>query len=103
MKRHSSSSSAESSMKRVHVTVSGMVQGVFFRAHAQRIARSLCLAGWVRNRSDGGVEAVFEGKEADVRAMIEWCRQGPPTSFVSDVALYDEPYTGEFADFTIRR
>jgi acylphosphatase len=70
---------------RVRVLVTGRVQGVFFRASCADRARSLGLGGWVRNVPDGRVEAVFEGREADVDAMVAWCRHGPPGARVDDV------------------
>jgi acylphosphatase len=72
-------------LKRAHVVVRGTVQGVFFRAEARDRARSLGLGGWVENRSDGAVEAVFEGNEQRVESMVEWCRRGPRGAQVEDV------------------
>jgi acylphosphatase len=86
---------------RAHVVVSGRVQGVFFRAETQSAAQRLGVCGWVRNRSDGTVEAVFEGPEAIVRKAVDWCWQGSPMSHVSDVRVRWEDYTGEFDDFSI--
>ena len=71
--------------RRVHVRISGRVQGVFFRATCAEEARSRGLAGWVRNASDGAVEAEFEGGDAQVAAMLAWCRQGPPAARVVGV------------------
>lgn len=102
MKKPSSSSSAEDSLKRLHVIISGRVQGVFFRAETQRAARSRSLKGWVRNTSDGMVEAVFEGSRGDVDSMLEWCRHGPPAARVTRVETIGEIYAGEFDDFRIR-
>ena len=90
-------------MKRMHVYISGRVQGVFFRAYTQETAQSLNLTGWVRNLADGRVEAVFEGKEENVSAMLEWCRNGPPYAVVRDVDAREEPPTGEYRDFRITR
>lgn len=81
-------------MKRVHVTVSGMVQGVFFRDSCRREARRREVGGWVRNTSAGEVEAEFEGTEAAVDAMVAWCRQGPPAARVEDVRTADVEPTG---------
>jgi len=89
-------------MVRLHVFISGRVQGVFFRAYAQDEARTLGLIGWVRNLRDGRVEAVFEGKEERVKEMLEWCHTGPPSSHVSNVEeIWEEP-KGEFENFEIR-
>jgi len=63
---------------RAHVFVSGTVQGVYYRANTRDTARDEGVDGWVRNREDGRVEAVFEGPEAAVESMIEWCHEGSP-------------------------
>lgn len=70
----------------IRVRITGRVQGVWYRGWAVDHARQLGLSGWVRNRRDGSVEAVFAGPEQEVRAMINLCRQGPPAALVSDVA-----------------
>jgi acylphosphatase len=62
----------------VHVVIRGRVQGIGYRAWTEDEARERGIAGWVRNRRDGSVEALFAGAENDVHAMIEACRQGPP-------------------------
>jgi acylphosphatase len=90
-------------MKRMHVYISGRVQGVFFRAYTQETAQSLNLAGWVRNLSDGRVEAVFEGKDENLSAILDWCGKGPPYAVVHDVDAWEESPTGEFHDFRIAR
>lgn len=70
---------------RLHVFVSGRVQGVFFRDSTRAKALELGVAGWVRNLPDGRVEAVFEGSREAVEAMARWCRSGPPLARVDDV------------------
>jgi acylphosphatase len=89
-------------MKRMHVIISGRVQGVFFRAETQRAAIGFSLTGWVRNMADGRVEAVFEGDDENVDKMIVWCRIGPPAARVENVTIKEEPYTGSFHDFSIK-
>lgn len=89
-------------MKRKHVIIEGKVQGVFFRASMQRTARSLGLSGWVRNLSDGSVEAVWEGTESSVATMLDWCRQGPAGAVVKQVEVTEEPYSGNYTDFSVR-
>lgn len=74
-------------MKRVHVQIRGRVQGVFFRAEACSRAESLGLAGWVRNASDGSVEALFEGEPGRVDSMVDWCRRGPSGASVDEVEV----------------
>jgi acylphosphatase len=80
---------------RARVVVVGRVQGVFFRDEARRRARSLGVAGWVANRRDGSVEAVFEGRRDAVESMVEWCRRGPSGARVDDVQTAWEDPRGE--------
>jgi len=87
---------------RVHVFVSGMVQGVFFRSEAMHDARKRGVTGWVRNLPDDRVEAVFEGEEENVQKLLEFCRRGPPGAKVTDTDVTLESYSGEFRDFEIR-
>ena len=88
---------------RTHVIISGRVQGVFFRMETQRAADRHGVFGWVKNRADGTVEAVFEGDKEKVDAVIEWCRRGPRHADVQGVDIHEENYTGEFNDFGITR
>ena len=77
--------------KRVQVVITGRVQGVGYRASCQRQAAALGLTGWVSNRWDGAVEALFEGEAAVVDAMLVWCREGPPMAYVSGVEISIPP------------
>ena len=78
--------------KQAHVIFSGLVQGVFFRATTEDIARSMGITGWVKNTMDGQVEAVFEGEETAVRNCISRCKNGPPASRVDNVDVkWGEP------------
>lgn len=87
---------------RAHVYVSGRVQGVFFRATTRDTARQQEVDGWVKNLADGRVEAVFEGPEADVESMVEFCHEGSPQARVDDVEVeYDDPEGHD--GFEIRR
>jgi acylphosphatase len=79
--------------KRVHVE--GRVQGVFFRDSCARLARSLGVGGFVRNRGDGAVEAVFEGEADAVERMEAWCHHGPPRAVVTSVTTHVEEPQGE--------
>lgn len=74
----------------VRVRIRGRVQGVGYRAWTAEVAESLGLTGWVRNRRDGGVEALFAGPPEDVAAMLERCRKGPALASVSAVAIEEE-------------
>ena len=77
---------------RAHVWVSGRVQGVYFRATTRDRAREADVDGWVRNLSDGRVEAVFEGSPDAVEALVEWCHEGSPAARVEDVSIeYEDP------------
>ena len=87
---------------RARIIVSGIVQGVFFRATMQEVARSLGVTGWVRNLPDGRVEAVAEGDEEAVKKLIEWAWRGPRLARVENVEVKWEDYRGEFRDFYIR-
>jgi acylphosphatase len=82
--------------RRVHVWITGRVQGVFFRAYTRDAAQLIGVAGWVRNLHDGRVEAVFEGEADKVEKMIEWCHEGSPMGRVDRVEVLEEVYTGDF-------
>lgn len=88
-------------MKRVRVEVSGLVQGVFFRDSCRREAQRRGVAGWVRNTGAGTVEAELEGEDADVDALVAWCRTGPPQASVQRVDVTDASATGE-SGFEVR-
>lgn len=86
---------------RMRVVVSGLVQGVFFRHYTKEHALRYNLTGWVKNRPDGKVEAVFEGKKENLSRMANWCYQGSPSSQVIGVDIEHEEPTGEFSRFQI--
>ena len=86
---------------RAKAVITGKVQGVYFRAETQRAAKQRKISGWVRNRSNGTVEALFEGDEPSVKAMLEWCWQGSPFSRVQDVDVTWEPYVGDLDRFDV--
>jgi acylphosphatase len=84
------------SVVRARVIVHGRVQGVFFRESTRVAAEGRDLAGFVRNRPDGTVEAVFQGAPADVEALVEHCRRGPPRAQVTRLDLaWEPPVRGE--------
>ncbi len=90
------------SMKaRVHVFVSGRVQGVFFRDHTRRWAVSLGLKGWVRNLGDGRVEVVAEGEKENIEGLVANLKEGPPYAQVENVDIVWEEFRNEFSDFRI--
>jgi acylphosphatase len=83
--------------------VTGRVQGVFFRASCAREAQMRAVAGWIRNRGDGCVEAIFEGDTDAVAALVAWCHRGPAGASVTRVDVIDEEPTGEHAFRVIGR
>lgn len=87
--------------KRIQLIVRGRVQGVYFRASAQREARQLGLTGWVKNRNDGSVEMVVEGEEDQVKDFLAWAQTGPSTARVDKVETRWRSYTGEYPNFRI--
>jgi acylphosphatase len=87
--------------KRLHLFISGRVQGVFFRANTWKTARSLGLTGWVRNLPDGRVEVILEGDAEAAAKMLAWCQEGVPPARVDGVEIREEAATGEFGDFRI--
>ena len=86
---------------RVHIFVSGKVQGVYFRQNTSLKAQELDIVGWVRNLSDGRVESVMEGLEVNIDKMISWCKSGPKDALVTDVKIMNEEYKKEFSTFDI--
>ena len=86
----------------VHVVISGRVQGVWFRTSTKQKAEQLGLTGWVRNTSDGSVEAIFEGDEKRIKDMLEWCHRGPPLAKVSNVEVKNQEPTNGFDGFSIK-
>lgn len=87
---------------RIHLHISGRVQGVSYRGFAVREARSLGLTGWVRNLADRRVELVAEGEEAALEELVSRCWKGPSLAIVRGIEVEREPPTGEHASFVIR-
>ncbi len=87
--------------KRLHVIVSGCVQGVWYRVSTRSQAQSLGLCGKVWNRADGRVEIVAEGSEEVLRRLLRWCGTGPPGARVDDLESSWHPVIGEFGGFEI--
>jgi acylphosphatase len=88
---------------RVHIFITGRVQGVFFRTKTRSEALKRNVVGWVRNLPDGRVEAIFEGEKEDVDKLVNFCRTGPQGAYVTKVDVYSEKSTGEFNNFKIRK
>ena len=89
-------------MERAHVLIAGRVQGVSFREETRRLAASLGATGWVRNRADGRVEALFEGEAATIARLLSWCQTGPSAARVAGVTVMRGAATGEYARFVVR-
>ncbi|RLE85507.1 MAG: acylphosphatase [Thermoprotei archaeon] len=89
-------------MVRARLYISGIVQGVFFRATMKEVADSLGVKGWVRNLPDGRVEALVEGPEDRVKEIIRWAHKGPRLAKVEKVEVIWEPYKGDLYTFSIR-
>lgn len=87
---------------RVHLFISGRVQGVFFRENSRRKAEKLELNGWVKNLDDGEVEIILEGDEEEVKKMINWTKKGPIFAKVDKVEIKEEEYKDEFKDFKVK-
>jgi acylphosphatase len=81
-------------VQRRRVIVHGFVQGVYFRDTTRRLARQAGVAGWVRNRADGAVEAVFEGPDEGVERLVDFCRCGPRGARVDRTEVLDEEPEG---------
>jgi acylphosphatase len=88
-------------MKTLHLMIHGRVQGVFFRDSMRREAQWLSVSGWVRNRSDGTVEAMLHGTEEAVDALLRWAHRGPDRAQVDRVDV--RPVEGSFSEFVILR
>jgi len=89
-------------MKRIHIFISGKVQGVFFRAYTQKKAQELGLCGWVQNLPDGQVEVVAEGSKEMLEIFWQWCYQGSPSSKVTKVEAKWSEAMQEWKNFFIR-
>ncbi|MDD1649102.1 MAG: acylphosphatase [Methylococcaceae bacterium] len=88
-------------IRRVHVTISGRVQGVFFRAKSRERAVSLGLSGWVRNLPDGRVELLAEGPATAVAALLMWCQSGPPRARVDECRVVELTPLCDMRDFQV--
>ena len=86
---------------RVHIFVSGKVQGVYYRQNTAQKAQELGIVGWVRNLSDGRVESVMEGLDVDIDKMLSWCKSGPKDAVVTDIKITNEGFKNEFFTFDI--
>ena len=87
--------------QRVHIFISGKVQGVFFRQALKVIAKKNNVVGWVRNLPDKRVEAILEGDSKSVNLVVEWAKIGPANSHVDDIQISNEEFQNEFSTFEV--
>jgi acylphosphatase len=85
-----------------HIYISGRVQGVGFRHFTKKMARALEVKGWVKNLTDGRVEAVFYGDEDSVQELIERCKDGPPSAYVKEMDVQDDKNETGYTGFEVR-
>lgn len=88
-------------MQRVHLIISGTVQGVGFRSWAKWQAKKLNLSGWVKNRDDESVELVAEGAEGKLNELVKRCQKGPDASYVKNVDVSWLDATGAYDTFEV--
>ncbi|MBI6546899.1 MAG: acylphosphatase [Cyanobacteria bacterium NC_groundwater_1444_Ag_S-0.65um_54_12] len=86
----------------LHVLISGKVQGVWFRQHTCKLARSWQLCGWVRNLPDGRVEVLAQGPEESLKRLLAWLHEGPPLAHVEQVDASWELASKDLSDFQVR-
>ena len=89
--------------RRVHLLITGLVQGVSYRANTMELARRLGVRGWVRNLANGEVECVAEGPDEGLDRLIAWCRRGPLSARVESVVVTEAPDDARFDGFEVRR
>lgn len=89
-------------MRRIHIFISGRVQGVFFRYFTKKEAEKLNIKGFVKNLVDGRVEIIAEGNEKNIENLLEWCKKGSILANVKKIELIDEKFKNEFDIFEIR-
>ena len=87
---------------RIHIYVSGIVQGVFFRKNTRKRALQLGVTGWVRNLLNGRVEAIIEGERKQVETLIQWCKEGPPQAKVTRLDVFPKKPKYDFKTFLIK-
>lgn len=86
---------------RIHIFISGKVQGVYYRQNTAQKAQELDIFGWVRNLSDGRVESIMEGRDININKILDWCKLGPEGAIVTDIKIINEEYKNEFSKFDI--
>lgn len=87
---------------RIHITIKGLVQGIFFRASTKEKAQQLGITGWVRNLNSDKVEIVAEGEKKNLEELIEWCKTGSSLVKIEEIKVEWQSYQAEFENFEIR-
>ena len=87
--------------QRIHLLVSGKVQGVFFRQATKVVAIKNNVTGWVKNLENGEVEILLEGDDKNVNSVIDWCRNGPANSRVDEVKIEQQEFSGQYSNFEV--
>ncbi len=90
-------------MKQAHLIIKGIVQGVSFRYYTRKKATELNIVGFVKNKKDGTVEVLAQGREEELKRFIAWCKEGPEMATVKDLDIIWEKPQKEFGQFMIRR
>ena len=88
--------------QRMHILVTGKVQGVFFRQATKVIATKNSVTGWVKNLENSQVEILLEGKEKDVNLVVDWCRHGPANSRVDKIKIEQKEFVDQYSTFEVR-
>jgi len=88
-------------MKRIHILITGKVQGISFRYYTKKKAEELQIKGWVKNLPNGDVEIVVEGNNSNITSFMDWCKTGPSLANVKNIAINEEQPTNEFSTFSI--
>lgn len=90
-------------IRQVKVIIRGNVQGVFFRYHLLQLSLQYSIKGYVKNKQDGTVEAVFQGHQEDILSMINFCKKGPDQAKVDDIEVFEQAITNTFKDFRVAK
>ena len=87
--------------QRIHIFLTGKVQGVFFRQATKVVAIKNNVTGWVKNLENGEVEILLEGDDKNVNSVIDWCRNGPANSRVDEVKIEQQEFSGQYSNFEV--
>lgn len=88
-------------MKRIHVYISGKVQGVNFRWNTKLVADRLGIKGWVKNLTDGRVEIIAEGNDEKIQIFLKYVKKGPVLARIDEIDVIEQEYKNEFKEFSI--